>query len=86
MKIDRPRPDRVTTDDRHESLPQAVEKRSEHEDRDPVETRVADRHTAVGDRRRIDRDGRAVDRDLRADGAQDVGGDIHIPDVPLSLR
>src|SRR5690606_29043724 len=70
VEVDRPPPDRVAADQRHERLPRQVEQRAEHEDRNAVQPGERVGHPGPDLRPALDPDLRLADLDVDAERLQ----------------
>src|SRR6202034_3567973 len=78
VEIDRPGTDRVPSHQGNEDLAQAMEERTDHQDRNPVEARVTNGDPSVAELDRINGHGRSLDRHTGADRSEDVRGDLDV--------
>jgi hypothetical protein len=81
VEVDRPPPDRVAADQRHERLAGPVQQRPEHQDRDPVQPGERLRHPRFDRVPRRDRDLGPGTAHLKPDGLQHRRGDVDVADL-----
>jgi hypothetical protein len=81
VEVDRPPPDRVPADQRHERLAGQVQQRPDHQDRDPVQPGERRGHPRRDRAPRLDRDVPVGTADVKADRLQHRARDVDVADL-----